>query len=161
MLERLKKKIPIERIWQTVNLNLRISSGRRANYLKKHHIFKNMGEHVSLQMRKIPLYPKLISFGNNIMVASNVSFLTHDAIHHVFNGLLEGQGESRRVNEKVGCIDIRDNCFIGATPASPNQFLRFLVFRHSLFCFRRTATAQLFRLLYCKEHGFSLNGKRS
>ena len=65
MLERLKKKIPIERIWQTVNLNLRISSGRRANYLKKHHIFKNMGEHVSLQMRKIPLYPKLISFGNN------------------------------------------------------------------------------------------------
>ena len=34
-----------------------------------------------------------------------------------------------------------------ATPASPNQFLRFLVFRHSLFCFRRTATAQLFRLL--------------
>ena len=36
MLERLKKKIPIERIWQTVNLNLRISSGRRANYLKKH-----------------------------------------------------------------------------------------------------------------------------
>ena len=114
MLERLKKKIPIERIWQTVNLNLRISSGRRANYLKKHHIFKNMGEHVSLQMRKIPLYPKLISFGNNIMVASNVSFLTHDAIHHVFNGLLEGQGESRRVNEKAGCIDIRDNCFIGA-----------------------------------------------
>ena len=33
------------------------------------------------------------------------------------------------------------------TPASPNQFLCFLVFRHSLFCFWRTATAQLFRLL--------------
>ena len=33
------------------------------------------------------------------------------------------------------------------TPASPNQFLRFLVFSHSLFCFRRTAMAQLFRLL--------------
>ena len=48
-----------------------------------------------------------------------------------------------------------------ATSASPNQFLRFLFFSHSLFCFRRTATAQLFRLLYCKEHGFSLNGKRS
>ena len=48
-----------------------------------------------------------------------------------------------------------------ATPASPNQFLRFLVFRHSLFCFRRTATAQLFGFYNCKEHGFSLNGKRS
>ena len=31
-----------------------------------------------------------------------------------------------------------------ATPASPNQFLRFLGFSHSLFCFRRTATAQFF-----------------
>ena len=31
-----------------------------------------------------------------------------------------------------------------ATPASPNLFLRFLGFSHSLFCFRRTATAQFF-----------------
>ena len=31
-----------------------------------------------------------------------------------------------------------------ATPASPNQFLRFLVFSHSLFYFRRAATAQFF-----------------
>lgn len=114
MFKNLKKKVPIERIWQTVNLNVRISSGSRAKYLKSHNVFKHMGENVSLQMRKIPLYPKLISFGNNIMIASNVSFLTHDAINHVFNGLLEEQGMDKRVNEKVGCIDIQDNCFIGA-----------------------------------------------
>lgn len=114
MLEGLKRKVPVERVWQTINLNIRISSGSRANYLKNHHIFRNMGENVSLQMRKIPLYPKLIAFGNNIMIASNVQFLTHDAINHVFNGLFEEQDMDKSVNEKIGCIDIKDNCFIGA-----------------------------------------------
>lgn len=47
------------------------------------------------------------------MIASSVSFLTHDAIDHVFNGLLEEQGMDKRVNEKIGCIYICDNCFIG------------------------------------------------
>ncbi|MCD7998109.1 MAG: hypothetical protein LUH21_12815 [Clostridiales bacterium] len=30
--------------------------------------------------RKIPLYPKLISFGDNVWIASEVSFVTHDVI---------------------------------------------------------------------------------
>lgn len=104
------KIIPLKRIWQTLNLNIRVTSGSRAKWLKKHKVFKSMGEHVMLQIRKIPLYPQLISFGNNIIVASNVTFLTHDAIHQI----LSYKNKNMKFNEKIGCIDIRDNCFIGA-----------------------------------------------
>ena len=34
-----------------------------------------------------------------------------------------------------------------AALAGPSRFLRFLIFSHGLFCFRRTATARLFRLI--------------
>lgn len=104
------KKIPFKRIWQTLNINIRVTSGSRAEWLKKNKVFKNMGEHVMLQMRRIPLYPRLISFGSNIVVASNVTFLTHDAIHQIINY----KNKNMQVNEKIGCIDIRDNCFIGS-----------------------------------------------
>ena len=44
--------------------------------------------------RKIPFYEKLIRFRNNIQVASNVAFITHDAIHSVLIGFL-GEGYRR------------------------------------------------------------------
>lgn len=78
--------------------------------MRKHGVFRMMGENVSLQLRKIPLYSKCIAFHNNIVVASNVQFLTHDAIHLVFNRFLG----ANKIPENVGCIEIMDNCFIGA-----------------------------------------------
>lgn len=109
MFKKLQNKLPIKRLWQTLNINIRINPGKRTEWLKKHNVFYSVGNDVSLQMRKVPLYPRLISFGSNIVVASGVSFLTHDAIHQVINC-----GSERHINEKIGCIDIRDNCFIGA-----------------------------------------------
>lgn len=109
MFKYLQKKLPIKRLWQTLNINIRINPRKRAEWLKKHKVFRNVGNNVSLQMRKVPLYPQLISFGNNIVVATGVTFLTHDAIHQVMNC-----GSDRRINEKIGCIDIKDNCFIGS-----------------------------------------------
>lgn len=60
--------------------------------------------------RKIPLYPKLISLGNNVWIASQVSFITHDVIHRMLNNCVDGGG----FEENVGCIDIKDNVFIGS-----------------------------------------------
>lgn len=78
--------------------------------MKKHNVFRKIGENVSLQFRKVPLYPKCIAFHNNIVVASNVQFMTHDAIHLVLNRFLGG----KPVQEYIGCIEVMDNCFIGA-----------------------------------------------
>lgn len=99
-----------KRIYNTLMINMIPSAHKRTKWLKKHNVFRQLGENVSLQMRKIPLYPECIVFHNNIVVASNVSFLTHDAMHLVFNCYL---GDNR-VDEKIGCIEIMDNCFIGA-----------------------------------------------
>lgn len=68
-------------------------------------------------MRKVPLYPECIAFNNNIVVASNVLFITHDAIHKVMNKYIK----EKKLTENIGCIEIMDNCFIGAnTTIMPN-----------------------------------------
>lgn len=84
---------------------------KRADFLKKHHVFHECGENVRIQSRKIPLYANLIAFHNNITVASNVTFLTHDVIHTVFSTMT---CETEAFQEHIGCIEIFDNVFIGS-----------------------------------------------
>jgi acetyltransferase-like isoleucine patch superfamily enzyme len=107
----------------------------RAKFTKKHNIFLKQGDNVSLPKMILPLYPKLVSFGNNIIVASGVRFVTHDAIHIMLNRMpleimekLTKKGsffekKSRIVNfkENKGLIEIADNVFIGSdTTILPN-----------------------------------------
>lgn len=99
----------IKRLWHQLRLFTIPGSKRRVEYLKKHHIFHECGENVYLQQRKIPLYANLISFHNNIRVASDVTFLTHDVMHTVFSDVA-----GKKYQEKVGCIEICDNVFIGS-----------------------------------------------
>lgn len=83
---------------------------KRAEYLKKHGIFHSMGERVMITSRKIPLYSKLICIGNNVWVASGVEFISHDVTHYMLNGMRDGYEYA----EKIGCIEIGNNVFIGA-----------------------------------------------
>ena len=82
---------------------------KRARYLKEHNVFRKCGDRVMITSRKIPLYSELISIGNNVWVASGVEFVTHDVTHYMLNGL-ENQ---EKYQEKIGCIEIGDNVFIG------------------------------------------------
>ena len=94
-----------------------LSDSGRAEWAKKHNVYAGVGEKVRIMDRRIPLYANLIRFHNNIQVASNVSFITHDAIMSVFNadnqsvGRLVGGG---KIQENIGCIEIMDNVFIGS-----------------------------------------------
>ncbi len=97
-----------QRMLQTIGLFLRRGSGDRGRYLREKHIFAEVGENVKFQPRLIPLYPKLIKFHNNIMVAAGVRFVTHDASYTVLSKL--GLG---KFPERVGCIEVMDNVFIG------------------------------------------------
>lgn len=98
-----------ERLIHTLRLFCFRSDKKRSKYLKEKQVFYRMGENVSLNMKVLPLYAKLISFGNNIKVATGVTFITHDVMHMVFNNCSD-----YKYAENIGCIDIRDNCFIGA-----------------------------------------------
>lgn len=102
-----------KRLWQTVRLFMTPGSAARAEYLRKNHIYGAIGENCSIQKRKVPFYAKLIRMGNNVHIASNVSFLTHDVTHYVLNNL-DSVKKKGGVQEKVGCIEIGDNVFIGS-----------------------------------------------
>lgn len=86
------------------------SSMKRVEYLKKKRVFHSIGDRVMITSRKIPLYPKLISIGNNVWIASGVEFIPHDVTHFMLNGMKDGH----EYMEKIGCIEVGDNVFIGA-----------------------------------------------
>ena len=55
----------------------------------------------------------MIRRGNNVHIASNVSFLTHDVTHLVLNHIEEVK-QAGGVQERIGCIEIGDNVFVGS-----------------------------------------------
>lgn len=82
---------------------------KRANFLKKHHILYNIGENCLYQSRIFPMDPKLLCIHNNVTIAANVIFCTHDAIRHVYMHM-----DKANFNPSRGPIEIMDNVFIGA-----------------------------------------------
>lgn len=98
------------RLKHTIGLMCTRSAIKRAEYLKKHNVFAHVGDNCMVMFRKVPLYPQLISLGNNVWIASNVSFVTHDVIHCMLNNM---QNDCK-FHEHMGCIEIKDNVFIGA-----------------------------------------------
>ncbi len=74
-----------KRLWQTIRLWSMKSSIKRVGYLRKHRIFDSIGENVTIMDRKIPLYAKLIRIHDNVRIASNVTFATHDITHIMLN----------------------------------------------------------------------------
>ncbi len=100
-----------KRLWHQLRLLLIRGSLKRAEYLRKNHVFHEIGENVYIQSRKIPLYANLIALHNNIRIAANVNFITHDVMHTVLGNT---SGKPEEYCEKVGCIEIFDNVFVGS-----------------------------------------------
>lgn len=98
------------RYLQMLKLYFIKSPMKRATYMREKGIFHSIGERVMIISRKIPLYAKLISIGNNVWIASGVEFITHDVTHYMLNGMKDGYNYT----EKIGCIEIGNNVFIGA-----------------------------------------------
>lgn len=90
----------------------------RSRYIKKHsNLFRHVGEKVVWQPRKFPYQPQFISIGNNVKIAANVSFITHDII----SWMLNDKYGTEEFCDNIGCIEIGDNVMIGAgTKILPN-----------------------------------------
>lgn len=86
----------------------------RAQYVRKQGVYAHYGDNVAIQSRFIPIYSELISFHNNIVIARNVDFCTHDVTHSVINHLPDKTRDNSKTKEKIGCIEIMDNVFIGS-----------------------------------------------
>jgi acetyltransferase-like isoleucine patch superfamily enzyme len=92
-----------------LRIALMINSDKRNKYLKKHNIFGAMGDNVFFQPRLIPSDPKLIRFHNNVIVTSNVTFVTHD----VFNMGINYMYPDNKLPTLMKPIEIMNNVFIG------------------------------------------------
>ena len=101
-----------ERLRQTLRLYTILTSTKRTKYLKEKGIFGAIGENCNVMSRTVPLYARLIKLGNNVRLASKVTFITHDVAHVMLNDHPGLKGE--RFKEKIGCIEIQDNVFVGA-----------------------------------------------
>ena len=99
-----------KRLWQSLRLMTIRSGFKRTRYLKKRAIFRQLGDNCMLQLTRIPLYAGLIRIHNNVRIASDVTFVTHDVIHSMLNQSFS----TDEFQETLGCIDIRDNVFIGS-----------------------------------------------
>lgn len=71
----------------------------------------HLGTNVSLYTNNLGTEPYLISIGNNVTVAADVKFVTHDV--SVFN-IARYLHRPENSLDKVGSIVIEDNAFIGA-----------------------------------------------
>ena len=99
-----------KRLWHSFRLcTVRGGVLGRGNYIRKHALFKNVGLNFEYMPRVLPLYANLISIGDNVIIASNVSLITHDVIHVIFNRMYK-----KDFLENVGCIEIGNNVFIAA-----------------------------------------------
>lgn len=83
---------------------------QRADYLKKKRYFKKQGEHCYFQPWNFGTEPYLISFGDNVHVASRVTFVNHDITALMFRYMDKENDYQNRTGE----IQIGDNVFIGA-----------------------------------------------
>ncbi len=84
-------------------------ANKRTNLLVKKNFFKSVGKNFFFQPRIIPDEPKLISFGNNVCIASGVTFVTHDVIDKVLNNM----DYNVTFNYNCAPIEVGNNVFIG------------------------------------------------
>lgn len=97
------------------------TSGGRTKYITKHASeFKHVGGGIFWQSRAYPADPELISIGDNVMIASNVTFVNHDIIAPMLNKKFK----TREFINMEGCIYIGNNVMIGAgTIILPNVMI--------------------------------------
>ena len=98
------------KLWSLVLMLLPGGGRERANFIRKHHLYGSVGENCLIMKKKLPLYSNLVYLHDNVWVASNVGFVTHDVIH----GMLNHQPGGGKFVEKVGCIEVMNNVFIGS-----------------------------------------------
>ncbi len=83
---------------------------QRASRLKKIHHFHHQGDHCYFTPYNYGTEPHLLSFGNNVHIASGVRFVTHDISAMMFHTLDPDTVYSNR----VGTISVGNDVFIGA-----------------------------------------------
>ena len=91
-----------------------MSNRKRTEYLAKKKIFAEFGENCYYCSRRIPEEPYMVRIHNNVVVAANVNFITHDIINDML-ARKEGAKPGERLSiYHMGTIEVFDNVAIGS-----------------------------------------------
>lgn len=97
------------RYYDKIKMYLIANADKRTKLIVKNKLFRHVGKNFFFQPRIIPDEPKLISFGDNVSVASGVTFVTHDVIDKVLNKM----DYNFNFNYNCAPIEVGNNVFIG------------------------------------------------
>ena len=100
MTKRELRILRIKKAYHSFRLLLLPSGFQRASYIRNKNIFKSMGEGCYWHPRSIPQDAQWISFGNNVYVTANVSFIAHDMSDSLLNRIMS-DGEYRYYQEEI------------------------------------------------------------
>ncbi|MCR4580916.1 MAG: acyltransferase [Bacilli bacterium] len=92
-----------------LRIALMLNSDKRNKYIRKKHIFKELGENSFYQPRFIPSDPQLIKIHDNVIITSGVTFVTHDIFHQGINYM----NKNDNMQQLLRPIEIMNNVFIG------------------------------------------------
>ena len=81
----------------------------RADYLRRNHDLAAMGENVYFYSRIFPSDPKLLKIGSNVVICTDVRFVSHDRMDIILSAMT---GES--CPKYYDPIEVGNNVFIGS-----------------------------------------------
>lgn len=73
------------KLWSLVLMLMPGGPQKRAEFIRKHHLYGSVGKNCMIMKKKLPLYSNLVYLHDNVWIASNVGFVTHDVIHSMLN----------------------------------------------------------------------------
>jgi acetyltransferase-like isoleucine patch superfamily enzyme len=85
------------------------SSNKRVDYIRKQGGKAGINTTILSGINCFGTEPYLVEVGDNCLISSNVSFITHDGSMNVLNNL----GLFEKPMDKMRPIKVGDNCFIG------------------------------------------------
>lgn len=99
-----------KKMFHTFCLLIKRDGYKRAEYIKRRNLFGAMGNDCYFHPCFMPSDPKNIFIGNNVKVASGVTFINHDII----GAMLNKKNKTNEFKYMVEDIVICDNVMIGA-----------------------------------------------
>ena len=100
----------IKRVWIQFRLFTIRDGWKKALYLKKHHIFRHIGDGCYYASILLPAEPELVYLHDNVIISAGVRLVTHSVSHIVFNK----EENTNKFVCRFGKIEIMDNVYIGA-----------------------------------------------
>lgn len=91
-----------------------LGNRKRTVYLKNSGIFAEFGDDCYYCSKNIPEEPYLVKIHNNVVIAANVTFITHDILNDMLARKIGAKPGAELSEYNMGTIEIFDNVAIGS-----------------------------------------------